>query len=793
MADNTYSSTLQELLVHLEAKCNENPTYVTRILKLTKEQGYELKMLVAKWEKSELNQKHRNQNGMTIESPMEAKEGGSDEVQLFDKMLMPSLCEDTSLSGCKDVDRRNKQQDNNGNGSAFVTNYCVEAPVNSMRSGDCLSVISYETVSVVALERNKVSHNLKYAFATRCSGMDNHFFYDVDKIVMKKMVDRINDSCSLLKSIHKSSGFIDCYDFMNYLKIVEFSLNEDIEINNPYKVRLLLMEDIVCELGNLCNNKKNVSYEMLAITNGALSTVGNHLAEWVSKHNLQRISNLSFDPGGSETTFFDKYGYHGTSFEQSYRCYHASFIVKPQIKSGDKIIMSPSAVDRLASLHIDYPMLFELRNDVAERASHCGVLEFITEEGVIYMAYWMMDNLLLQEGDIVKVKNVKLESFTLEHGATNFGMDRKKFAYTSVFAIAIQAVDELSFEGIAIVMNNDVREKITTMKQEVKPKKAPNLMTKVDKFRNELLVDIFLLLSSFFDPWGQGSFEGRRKVITGKEANNGGNKDGARVKEHVEVKFKDPNLVEIKSNNKKEDAIGVYDAVLRRANAMLHQTIGTLQLHNSSRIHCQDRNNSMGLLLKDFKVEVRFSKGRAYSFGGKKFNVIQASVSQNSIFDPGIYGYKPLTMVWDLNSIINNLREKMKSINQIHKLLKEQLQKTQRRMKQYATRKAQTENLLEDNSSSSFSHTTGDNRVELPENSGIHKVFHVSLHKKRVGDSVIHSKEPPELSGDEQLKVYSVIVLDKLMVKRPNKTVTHLLVPWSKLGMKMLLGKITVC
>ncbi|XP_057421763.1 uncharacterized protein LOC130715664 [Lotus japonicus] len=106
--------------------------------------------------------------------------------------------------------------------------------------------------------------------------------------------------------------------------------------------------------------------------------------------------------------FFDGYGYHGTSFEQTYRCYPASFIEKPQLESGDKIIMPPSALDRLASLHIDYPMLFELRNDDAERVSHCGVLEFIAEEGMIYMPYWMMENMLLQEGDIVRVKNVTL-------------------------------------------------------------------------------------------------------------------------------------------------------------------------------------------------------------------------------------------------------------------------------------------------------------------------------------------------------------------------------------------------
>ncbi|XP_054776140.1 uncharacterized protein LOC129284642 [Prosopis cineraria] len=110
--------------------------------------------------------------------------------------------------------------------------------------------------------------------------------------------------------------------------------------------------------------------------------------------------------------FFDGYGYHGASFEQTYRCYPASFIEKPHLESGDKIIMPPSALDRLASLHIDYPMLFELWNDAAERVSHCGVLEFIAEEGMIYMPYWMMENMLLQEGDIVKLKNVTLPKGT---------------------------------------------------------------------------------------------------------------------------------------------------------------------------------------------------------------------------------------------------------------------------------------------------------------------------------------------------------------------------------------------
>ncbi|KAK3206314.1 hypothetical protein Dsin_020360 [Dipteronia sinensis] len=99
---------------------------------------------------------------------------------------------------------------------------------------------------------------------------------------------------------------------------------------------------------------------------------------------------------------------HSSTFEQHYRCYPVSFIDKPHLENGDKIVMPPSALDRLASMHIEYPMLFELKNSSSERVTHCGVLEFIADEGVIYLPYWMMQNMLLQEGDVVKVKNASL-------------------------------------------------------------------------------------------------------------------------------------------------------------------------------------------------------------------------------------------------------------------------------------------------------------------------------------------------------------------------------------------------
>lgn len=62
----------------------------------------------------------------------------------------------------------------------------------------------------------------------------------------------------------------------------------------------------------------------------------------------------------------------------------------------------------VARLNIQYPMLFKLTNKRISRSTHAGVLEFVAEEGRVYFPYWMMKNLVLEEGDIVEIENVSL-------------------------------------------------------------------------------------------------------------------------------------------------------------------------------------------------------------------------------------------------------------------------------------------------------------------------------------------------------------------------------------------------
>ncbi|XP_022764839.1 uncharacterized protein LOC111310017 isoform X2 [Durio zibethinus] len=168
--------------------------------------------------------------------------------------LMSPKCDDPSQSGCNEAERsclplprtgsqrssvsvmsespvptfvynrRKKRRGSSRSASSAVANFCAEAPFNSKRSGDCLSVVSSDALSAAVVERDRVSqvehenvaiqdpvthlgcsrepHILKYAFANGCSGVDDHSSDNVHKTVMPKIidVDSINDSCSSSKS-----------------------------------------------------------------------------------------------------------------------------------------------------------------------------------------------------------------------------------------------------------------------------------------------------------------------------------------------------------------------------------------------------------------------------------------------------------------------------------------------------------------------------------------------------------------------------------------------------------------
>lgn len=103
----------------------------------------------------------------------------------------------------------------------------------------------------------------------------------------------------------------------------------------------------------------------------------------------------------------------GRRFDEYYRCYPVAMLPGPDrenVNYGGKVILPPSALDKLTRLHISYPMMFELVNGAHDTLTHAGVLEFIAEEGKIYVPFWLMQVLRVEAGDLLQVKSTDLPS-----------------------------------------------------------------------------------------------------------------------------------------------------------------------------------------------------------------------------------------------------------------------------------------------------------------------------------------------------------------------------------------------
>ncbi|CAR23884.1 polyubiquitin-binding protein UFD1 [Lachancea thermotolerans CBS 6340] len=94
-------------------------------------------------------------------------------------------------------------------------------------------------------------------------------------------------------------------------------------------------------------------------------------------------------------------------FEDFFRCYPISMmndrIRKDDANFGGKIFLPPSALNKLTMLNVRYPMLFELTVPDTKKVTHGGVLEFIAEEGRVYLPQWMMETLGVNPGSLLQI------------------------------------------------------------------------------------------------------------------------------------------------------------------------------------------------------------------------------------------------------------------------------------------------------------------------------------------------------------------------------------------------------
>ncbi|KAK9499630.1 hypothetical protein O3M35_002641 [Rhynocoris fuscipes] len=76
--------------------------------------------------------------------------------------------------------------------------------------------------------------------------------------------------------------------------------------------------------------------------------------------------------------------------------------------TGGKIILPSAVLDFMANQPFQYPMLFKLMNPEDSKLTHCGVLEFVADEGTVYAPSWMLEQLGVESGALVRVESITL-------------------------------------------------------------------------------------------------------------------------------------------------------------------------------------------------------------------------------------------------------------------------------------------------------------------------------------------------------------------------------------------------
>lgn len=100
----------------------------------------------------------------------------------------------------------------------------------------------------------------------------------------------------------------------------------------------------------------------------------------------------------------------------TYTAYSSTEMNRLDIEPGNKstlhvlplVILPPEALERLTRLNAESPMLFRITVASTRRKVFCGVLEFVADHNTCYLPNWMMQHLLISEGDNILIANVKL-------------------------------------------------------------------------------------------------------------------------------------------------------------------------------------------------------------------------------------------------------------------------------------------------------------------------------------------------------------------------------------------------
>ncbi|KAA0157648.1 hypothetical protein FNF29_00224 [Cafeteria roenbergensis] len=101
-----------------------------------------------------------------------------------------------------------------------------------------------------------------------------------------------------------------------------------------------------------------------------------------------------------------------STWQKSFQAFSVAAGGRPELERGDKILLPQSALQELGAMEVEYPLKFRLQSPGMDIVAHCGVREFVAEEGRVYLPFWLLSAIGAGEDCPIVVTNVSLPKAT---------------------------------------------------------------------------------------------------------------------------------------------------------------------------------------------------------------------------------------------------------------------------------------------------------------------------------------------------------------------------------------------
>lgn len=90
-------------------------------------------------------------------------------------------------------------------------------------------------------------------------------------------------------------------------------------------------------------------------------------------------------------------------YQNFLRAYPGTFMARPELEEGNKILLPSSALSELSQGVMPQPLIFRINSMNSKKTFYVGVLEFVAPEDTVILPFWIFKEMNLNEEELINI------------------------------------------------------------------------------------------------------------------------------------------------------------------------------------------------------------------------------------------------------------------------------------------------------------------------------------------------------------------------------------------------------